>query len=314
MNKILVTGVNGFVGPHMVRELKRADIFASGVGREAQPPKELEGVLDEYISCDLADVEATMSLPLKQFSAVISLAGLANVAESFREAELYEKVNVAILDNLISAISQKSPTTRLVAVSTGGVYDSHQPMPLHEDSKLVDKNKTSPYVKSKLHMEEIAQRGVETGVDCLIARPFNHTGPGQKPSFLVPSLCSKIIDAVRTKEPVTVGNLATRRDFTDVRDVVHAYRLLATLPKDKLTSHTYNICSGESKSGQEIVDIITGIIPGAKDVQLEVDQSLIRDTDPVELVGSSKLLQTDTGWAPEIPLDKTIQDLVSSLG
>ena len=112
-------------------------------------------------------------------------------------------------------------------------------------------------------------------------------------------------------EPVVkVGNLQAKRDFTDVRDIVRAYTLLALTPS--LTHDTYNVCSGKSRSGQEILDLLLSTIGLSEQIAVETDQSLIRPSDPANLYGSYKRLHEETGWKPTVPLEQTIKDFVNS--
>src|SRR5690606_38366342 len=122
-----------------------------------------------------------------------------------------------------------TPPVRIVAISTGAVYDPHQPMPLHEESRLVDRETGSPYALSKIAMERAMEKFVASGLDIVIARPFNHIGPGQLNGFIVPDLTSQVIES----DAIKVGDLTTKRDYTDVRDVVKAYAKLAMLSSPK---------------------------------------------------------------------------------
>src|SRR5690606_2879114 len=122
-------------------------------------------------------------------------------------------------------------------------------LPLTEDSKLTENS--SPYSQSKKLMEEAAQNLRSQGLDCVVARPFNHIGPGQLGGFLVPDLYEKIRVASKSGGNILVGNLKTKRDYTDVRDIVKAYADLAA--SETLDYDVYNVCSGQSRSGEEIL-------------------------------------------------------------
>ncbi len=307
MAQVLVTGCNGFVGKHLVRELHSRNIEVSGLGYKEPAHPEIASLLSNYFMCDLTDPEDVATLDLKNLEAVVNLAGLAKMADSFANPEFYKKVNVEVLTNLGGELLRQNKNARVIAVSTGAVYESDQPMPLTEDSKTV--NDSSPYSQSKLMMEIEAKKLRSRGVECVVVRPFNHIGPGQEQGFLLPDLLEKIKGASEAENTISVGNLNTKRDYTDVRDIVKAYASLAL--SNSLANNLYNICSGNSYSGEEILQIILDTV-GIKGVKIEVDQSLIRPNDPPNLYGSNNRLRADINWLPEIPLRKTIEDFIGS--
>ncbi|MDO8592005.1 MAG: NAD-dependent epimerase/dehydratase family protein [bacterium] len=303
---VLVTGVNGFVGKHLARELKKRGDGIAGIGREANPAPEIKELIDSYWACDLMDINAVAKLPLEKIEAVINLAGLARVGDSFAEPEKYKAVNVGVLANLCQALVDKNLNPRTIAVSTSMVYDPHAPLPSTEDSELTQNG--SPYATSKILMEEAASDFRTKGQDIVVVRPFNHIGPGQEEGFLVPDLYAKLRTAKTTGQAIKVGNLSTKRDYTDVRDVVKAYGDLAHA--EGLKYDVYNVCSGKSVTGQEIFDRLLklmGVI-----VKVESDPNLMRPSDNPDLFGSYQRLNQETGWKPVIPLQKTLSDFVAS--
>lgn len=310
-HKILITGVNGFVGKHLARELASRNIQVIGVGhREAAVASEIETVVSEYYQCDVSNAEQVAKLPLSELNSIINLAGLANVGASFDNPELYMDVNVKVLSVLGEALFEANPTARMIAISTGALYDPNQPMPLHEDSKVITKG--SPYALSKLAMEEAASKLRKTGQDCVVVRPFNHIGPGQGLGFLIPDLASKLMSTDPQNPHITAGNLKTIRDYTDVRDIAKAYADLAT--SETLNYTVYNVCSGTGRSGENIVEALCNELGiNYRDLQIKVDQTLIRPTDPAEIFGAHDNITDDTGWEPEIDLSDTVKAIVQSL-
>jgi GDP-4-dehydro-6-deoxy-D-mannose reductase len=301
MKQILVTGINGFVGHHVARELKRQGHFVIGTGTTKEIAPELQDYADGYVgSCDLTESSDVARIPLEKIDAIINLAGLAQVGASFGQEDRYFHINSAvqtvIADRLI-ALDKKD--TRIIAVSTGAVYDSNQPMPLTEESTLVTQG--SPYALSKVAMETAMAEYREKGLDIVIVRPFNHIGPGQREGFIVPDFVHQVLSG----STVSVGNLKSERDYTDVRDVARAYALLATAPQ--LTHKLYNVCSGKSISGQAILDAIIAQ-SGKQDVVVVPDPQRIRPNDPAKIVGDNALLASETGWSPQITLTQTIKD------
>ena len=310
MSKILVTGINGFVGKHLAREIHSQGHEVIGVGlRETEVDNSIKDIVHSYYQCDTTDVAALEKVPLENASSVINLAGLANVGASFDSPDLYMKVNVEVLSVLGACLLERSPEARMIAISTGALYDPNQPMPLDETSKVIDTG--SPYALSKLAMEQSAQELREKGQDCVVVRPFNHIGPGQGLGFLIPDLVSKLQNYKESGAPVNAGNLKTVRDYSDVRDIACAYTSLAIA--ERLDHDLYNVCSGSGQSGEDIVRVICSALNIDRNtLDIEVDQSLIRPTDPQEIVGNHNRLSSDTGWQPRYSLDQTIKDIVNS--
>jgi GDP-4-dehydro-6-deoxy-D-mannose reductase len=308
MTRILVSGVNGFVGKHLVREINSRGYKAVGVGREENVHPQIESLLDNYYSADLINPDDVKKIPLENINAVISLAGLAQAGASFKDPEKYLKINVDVATVLAEEILKRKLPIRFVAISTGAVYDSNQAMPLTEKSVLIRQG--SPYAKSKILMEEALTRLKSQGLNCILVRPFNHIGPGQEPGFLVPDLYKKISKAHKGGGSIKVGDLNTKRDFTDVRDVVKAYVNLATT--DNLDYDLYNVCSGKSLSGQQILSAILEAMHPNKKIEIKQDPSLIRPNDPKDLYGSNQRISEVMSWQPKIDLAQTIADFVAN--
>lgn len=307
MEKVIVTGVNGFVGNHLVDALIGAGFAVIGVGREAGLSPALSAKVSEYYACDLGDYDQVAKLPLAGTKALINLAGLAAVGPSFDQPELYMKVNTAVLDTVCkAAIQQQATGIRILSISSGAVYSSAQPMPLTEESRLAPES--SPYAASKIAMEELSLKYREDGLDCVVARPFNHIGPGQLPGFIVPDLYQKIAEAKRGgQRTIKVGNLTTRRDYTDVRDVAAAYVKLITT--ETLHHGIYNVSTGRSLSGAEILSMMLAELDAA-DIEPVADEMLFRPSDNPDLYGDNSRIKGDTGWQPQIPVEQTIRDFV----
>ena len=294
LQRIVITGVNGFVGKHLVRELRNYDIAVIGVGRETEIHPELEGLLESYHQIDLA--QDWPEIP--NVDAVIHLAGLAAVGPSFDDPQLYININSAMVTHMAEYYLKQKQQPRLIVVSSGAIYDSKQPMPLKESGAI---GYNSPYAVSKVLVENQCAYYRKRGLDCIIVRPFNHIGPGQLPGFLVPD----VIQQLRDKEAVKVGNITTKRDYTDVRDIVVAYRLLATVPVLHYT--IYNACSGKSIVGEEIVSTLLKV-SGYEEIEVLTDESKFRPTDDMDIFGDNTRLTEDTGWKPEKTLEGTLID------
>lgn len=300
--RIAITGINGFVGKHLTRELVNNDIDVVGIGREDIVDPEIAELLNEYIHQDIAEAWPNIHPPV---DAVINLAGLAAVGSSFEHPQDYIDINSAIVTNMCEYYLKQDKKPRIISVISGAIYSPDQPMPLTEGSAIA---LNSPYAVSKVLNEKQLAYYRGRGLGCIAVRPFNHIGPGQLPGFLVPDLIEKLEKADESGV-IEVGNLKTRRDYTDVRDVARAYRLLATAKN--LTHDTYNVCSGESHSGEEILAKIQEKM-GKEHITVQVDQTKIRPNDPMDIYGSADRLAKDTEWVPDVSLDQTIEDALAA--
>jgi GDP-4-dehydro-6-deoxy-D-mannose reductase len=177
-------------------------------------------------------------------------------------------------------------------------------MPLDE---LTPTAPLTPYAASKLAAEALVGQAFRGhGQEVIVVRPFNHIGPGQMPNFAVPALAKRIVDADRQGDSsIAVGNLAARRDFTDVRDVVKAYRLLI---ESGTPGEVYNVCSGHDVAIEEIATTLLRL--AGTSLAFKTDPALTRPVEVPVLRGDPTRLQRATGWKPEIPLDQTLADVL----
>lgn len=303
MSKVLVTGANGFVGKHLLDELvtNNIDVLAVG-GSQVPPPDNLRG--QEYVTVDLMNSDEVNQIDFSSVTGVIHLAGMAAVGPSFDNPLGYIQTNIGLEVNLYEAALKQNVFPRFIIVSSGTLYDPKADQPLTETSPVLP---NSPYAVSKLGQEQMAQYYVTRGFESIIVRPFNHIGPGQGPGFIVPDLAQQIVAAEKDPQAkIMVGNLEAKRDYTDVRDIVKAYRLL--LYKGK-SGAIYNICSGKALSGREILDGLlkaSGTSPAIED-----DPARMRPSDTPVISGDYSQLKIDTGWQPEINLEQTLKDVIA---
>ena len=181
---------------------------------------------------------------------------------------------------------------------------SEADLPIDEETPL---RPNTPYGASKVAASYLAlQAWLGSGLETIRVRPFNHTGPGQLPNFLVPALAQRIVEAERAaRDEIVVGNLDPVRDVNDVRDIVRAYRLLAT---EGAPGEVYNICSGTGVSVAEIADLL--IARAERPVHLVQDPALVRPVETPRLVGDASKLRAATGWKPEYTLSQTLTDVL----
>lgn len=303
--KVLITGVNGFVGEHLVNAFKKDGVIVFGLAFDNTPNEKVVQNLDSYLSCNLLEESAVNHLDLSGLDAVVHLAGLSSVGQSFEQPHRYIGDNALMTYNLLQKISTDSPSCRVIIISTGALYDPTAPLPLTETSPT---QSSSPYAIGKLATEHVADYFRARGLSATTVRPFNHIGPGQGQGFLLPDLYQQL-EAAGVGGEIKVGNLSTRRDYTDVRDIVEAYKVLAlgAAPGHNL----YNVCSGRSLSGYDILSLLQEA-SGKTDIATVVDPAKIRPTDIADIYGDSTRLQQELGWKPLYPIEQTVRDFVAS--
>jgi GDP-4-dehydro-6-deoxy-D-mannose reductase len=291
--RALITGGKGFVGQWLAAHLKDK-------GDEVT-------VID--LETDVADGAAVRRVMADVVpDAIYHLAAMTHVGESWDDPSKVLRVNVLGTAEILAAARAVATNPRVLVVSSAEVYGVVTPdqLPLDEGAPA---EPASPYAASKLAAEAVAlQAWRGYGQPVVVVRPFNHIGPGQSPNFFVPALAKRIVEAGRNGDrSLPVGNLTSRRDFTDVRDVVLAYRLLIECGQP---GAVYNVCSGRDVAMSEVATQLLEL--AGADLTLETDPALLRPVDVPVLRGSADLLRAATGWQPQVPLATTLADVLAS--
>jgi GDP-4-dehydro-6-deoxy-D-mannose reductase len=290
----LITGGKGFVGSWLAVHLRE-------MGDEVV-------VVDHEV--DVTDANAVRAVVADLApEAVYHLAALAHVGNSWSSPERVFEVNAIGTLNLLGAASSCRRPPRVLLVSSAEVYGKvgEEDLPVAEDAGLAP---VTPYAVSKVAAEFLGvQQFLANGLQVTRVRPFNHIGPGQAESFFVPSFAARIVDAASAaKRSVPVGNLRARRDFTDVRDVVRAYRLLMV---EGVPGEVYNVCSGQEVSIGEVAGKLLEC--AGADLELQEDAGLLRPVDVPVLRGDASKLRAATGWEPEIDLAASLADVLDEV-
>ena len=236
---------------------------------------------------------------------IYHLAGVSAVDVSWSDPRLTFEVNVLGALNVFEAAMNLPSPPRILNVSTSQVYASSATI-LTENSRLDPDN---PYAASKAMAELLrVQYRKSAGGGIITARSFNHTGPGQMPNFVLPSMAKQFAEMEAGLRPpkLTVGNIEVMRDFTDVRDVVAAY--FALLEKGR-TGEVYNVCSGSAVRLSDVIAKFEAISGMA--IQIDVDPQRLRSNEIPAVFGDATKIRTETGWNPEIPLETTLRDLLN---
>jgi GDP-4-dehydro-6-deoxy-D-mannose reductase len=288
--RVLLTGSTGFVGTWL-----RSHLVDEG-----------DHVVE--FSAALQDGDAVRDSVRRAAPEVIyHLAGQADVAASWRDPEETFTVNALGTLRVLEAARALSPVPRVLVVSSAEVYGKVTPaeLPLREQQPA---RPASPYGVSKLAAEELAFQSFRGwDVPVIVTRAFNHIGPGQSDRFVVPAMARQIAEAERSGVTVIeTGNLTPRRDYTDVRDVVRAYRLLASGGQP---GELYNVCTGRDLSVEELVDGLRSRSPHPLEVRIAPER--VRPVDVPVLRGDPAKLVAATGWSPRWSLDQTLDDVLA---
>jgi len=305
--RAFVTGLTGFVGPHLATCLAARGFEIAGLGfrqRQSAQINSLPGNLS-VIGADIRDYPALLGI-LKEIQPdhVYHLAAISNVVTSTADPRTTYNVNVGGTVNLIEALRDLGLRPRIVHVSTAHIYRSMKDGALDEHSPV---SLLTPYAASKFMSEAVAMQSVEGyGFQTVIVRPFNHIGPGQPTGFVCSDFARQIA-AIRLgqAEPVLrVGNLSPVRDFSDVRDVVEAYWIAAAHGEP---GQVYNVSSGHSLSIREIVSKLCAL--AEVDPRVEVDPDKFRPVETLRLYGDSSKIRA-LGWKPRFEMEQTLKDIL----
>lgn len=297
--KALITGSEGFVGPYLRAELKAYGYEVKGLDIVSAP---------ETFQADLMDSLAIQNiLSLFQPDVVFHLAALADVGKSWREPQLAVKLNLMASVNLLEALRKLCPETKLILVGSSDQYGHLRNAGecVREDMNTVP---GSPYAVSKKAQEEMACLYVKAyHMKICMTRSFNHGGAGQKTGFIIPDFASGIVQIERgISNFLLVGNLSAKRDFTHVKDMVRAYRLLAEKGRP---GEIYNVGSGVAWSAQHILNELCKM--ASCPIPVKQDPSRMRPSDTPVICCDHEKLSSDTGWHPELSLNDILADTLT---
>lgn len=292
MKKLLLIGGTGFVGSHM-RNVFEADCSVVATGREVDVRN-----LDQLCAL-IGEVQPDQ---------VVNLAAVTTLRESFESPLDTYDINFLGTLNLLMTLRESHFVGRLLFVSSSEVYgllgehelpvsDSRSPKPL------------SPYAVAKIAAEALCYQWSQTEqFEIVTARPFNHIGPGQSERFAIADFGRQVaaIKLGLSKPVIHVGDIDTTRDFTDVRDIVSAYRLLLEHGRN---GEVYNVCSGKEQSIRSLIERMCEL--ASVNVELCPDPARLRLSEQRRVRGNNSKLVADTGWVPNYSLDQTLSDIVN---
>ena len=309
MQRILITGANGFVGQILCKILHQAGQQVIALtGATSAPPQYAQ----QTVACDIRDAAALeQAIAEVKPTHVVHLAAITNVPQSFKEPVLTWQTNVIGSVNLLQALRNQAPDAFVLFVSSSEVYGASfkQGIALSENSLCQPLN---PYAASKLAAEAAFNEYFRQGQPGVIVRPFNHIGAQQSADFVTASFARQIalIEAGQQEPVLKVGNLDASRDFLDVSDVCAAYLQLLQLPeRGGDYPRCFNICSGQPRQIRSILDEMLAI--SSAQIQVTQDPERMRPSDIPTATGSTQAMRDTTGWQPTTDLRETLQQLLT---
>lgn len=307
--RILITGAGGFVGHHLASHLGDVQPEATLIGATLTSSETVSPATHVERTIDLKHGEHVRAL-IEDYNpdVIYHLAAQAFVPRSFEDPWETLENNIRAQVNIIQACLHLQLRPRIVIVSSAEIYgavDARQ-LPLNEDARILPSN---PYSVSKVAQDMLGlQYHLSHELPIMRARPFNHIGPGQNLKFVAPSFALQIarIEASQQEAVIYVGNLEAKRDFTDVRDIVRAYHLIASRGQP---GQAYNVASGTAVSIRQLLDVLLGLT--AEDIEVHVDSERLRPIDIPEIRGDASKLRRDTGWRPLYTFEQTLRDVLA---
>lgn len=299
--RLLIFGASGFVGPYLGKEFKSHGYAVFGTDLRAA-----FGAFDydDFYLTDILDKQQVESLINEvRPTHIVNLAAISSVSQSWKMPSLTMQINISGTLNILEGCLSIGIKPRILLIGSSEEYIPC-PSPIDENTPL---NANNPYGISKIAQEQLAKLYRERYEWPIFAvRSFNHIGPGQKPNFVIASWCKQVADIEKGRqEPVIkVGNTAVSRDFSDVRDVVSAYRLVI---ESEESSEIYNIGSGQAKSLRELLDYICSL--SKKRIDVVVDSDLLRVFDNSVICCNNSKVHRKLGWIPKYNLNDTINEM-----
>jgi GDP-4-dehydro-6-deoxy-D-mannose reductase len=312
--RALVTGAAGFAGQWLCRELLHSgwDVWGARLDDEL-PAGALDAGASKSVRWWQGDLRASTAvhdaIEVAKPDAIFHLAGIAHVPSANADPARTLDVNVIVASRMLGDVRTRRASGTLdpvvVVVGSGEQYGRHDAseMPLTEDAA---QRPMGVYAASKAAQEVLALEAHRTGgVRVVSARPFNHTGPGQSPNFVIPALVRRAVALRGTQKPLVMGNTDTVRDFSHVEDVIRGYVALA---ERGTPGEAYNIASG---AGTDMASLALRILALAGvEAKLQTDPALVRPADVPALIGSAAKLRAATGWVPRHSLDSILEELI----
>ena len=304
MSRVLIFGAGGFVGSYLCKEFLNNGYKVSGTdkGEGSALPSEVD-----FYKTDLMQVnEVEKLIGQIQPDIIVNLAAISSVGASWNMPQTTMAINVIGALNIMEAARKSEQKPRILFVGSSEEYVISE-NPLDENTQL---NANNPYGISKVTQEQLAKLYREQyGLKIYCVRPFNHTGIGQRDTFVLPSFCKQVaeIDKSGKDGKIQVGNLKVKRDFSHVKDVVRAYRMIV---ESDNCNQIYNVGSGNAYSLEDMLTYIIGL--SDQNIEIEVDQNRIRPTDQPVICCDRSLIGKELGWEPQYNVYDALREMYES--
>jgi GDP-4-dehydro-6-deoxy-D-mannose reductase len=298
--RALITGITGFVGRYLQTYLLEQGIEVYGTSRKPQGDRSIYQI-NLYNEKDIFNM-----LHEVRPTHIFHLAGESNVKNSWLHVNEYFEANTITTIHLFEAVKKLREKVRIITIGSSEEYGAVNTVEnITEETPI---NPVNPYGVSKAAISMLSKQYFQAfGLDVIHLRPFNHIGPGQRLGFVTSDFAyqiAKINKSIENEPVIKVGNLDAIRDFTDVRDIVKAYYLIALKGK---SGEIYNICSGK---GIKIMDILNILLSYSKiEIKKEIDHQKMRPIDVPSFIGSNVKVFQDTGWKPKISINRSLLDI-----
>lgn len=301
MSRVLIFGAGGFVGSYLCKEFLNNGYKVSGTdkGEGSALPSEVDFYKTDLMQAD----EVEKLIGQIQPDIIVNLAAISSVGASWNMPQTTMAINVIGALNIMEAARKSEQKPRILFVGSSEEYVISE-NPLDENTQL---NANNPYGISKVTQEQLAKLYREQyGLKIYCVRPFNHTGIGQKDTFVLPSFCKQVaeIDKSGKDGKIQVGNLKVKRDFSHVKDVVRAYRMIV---ESDNCNQIYNVGSGNAYSLEDMLTYIIGL--SDQNIEIEVDQNRIRPTDQPVICCDRSLIGKELGWEPQYNVYDALKEM-----
>lgn len=304
MSRVLIFGAGGFVGSYLCKEFLNNGYKVSGTdkGEGSALPSEVDFYKTDLMQAD----EVKKLIGQIQPDIIVNLAAISSVGVSWNMPQTTMAINVIGALNIMEAARKSEQKPRILFVGSSEEYVISE-NPLDENTQL---NANNPYGISKVTQEQLAKLYREQyGLKIYCVRPFNHTGIGQRDTFVLPSFCKQVaeIDKSGKDGKIQVGNLKVKRDFSHVKDVVRAYRMIV---ESDNCNQIYNVGSGNAYSLEDMLTYIIGL--SDQNIEIEVDQNRIRPTDQPVICCDRSLIGKELGWEPQYNVYDALREMYES--
>lgn len=302
MKKVLIFGMGGFVGPYLASELQAHGYEVYGSDLHAKRIGNISVIAADLLNAGSVETVIRDIGP----DAIINLAAISSVGQSWGMPQVTMQVNVIGALNILEAARKQQTKLKIMFIGSSEEYIVSD-KPMSENTPLDANN---PYGISKITQERFAALyRVQYGLKVYCVRPFNHTGVGQRDSFVLPSFCKQVAEIEKSGRPgvIKVGNLAVRRDFSHVKDIVRAYRMILESKDD---TQIYNVGSGKAYGLDELMEYITSL--SNQKITVEIDPALVRPVDTPVICCDYSKIKRELGWETELTVFNALQELYKS--